>query len=278
MGLKRETMKTILFLLSSCIFLYALLILALFFMQRSFLYFPSNEKLDLSKAVVNGLEEVKLKTADGLVLTAWFMKPEPARNGETFLLFHGNAGHIGHRVEKFRRILEAGYGFLFLEYRGYGGNPGKPSEAGLHIDAKAALDFLSSREIPREKVILYGESLGCGIAVKAATEHDFAAVILEAPYTSIADVAQRQFWFLPVRWLVRDRYDTLAIINMITSPVVVMHGEQDDIIHVSFGKRVFEAAPEPKTAWFFEGAGHNNLKEFGFDTRLLDYLQQNRSR
>ena len=98
----------------------------------------------------------------------------------------------------------------------------------LHIDAKAALDFLSSREIPREKVILYGESLGCGIAVKAATEHDFAAVILEAPYTSIADVAQRQFWFLPVRWLVRDRYDTLAIINMITSPVVVMHGEQED--------------------------------------------------
>ena len=278
MGLKRETMKTILFLLSSCIFLYALLILVLFFMQRSFLYFPSNEKLDLSKAVVTGLEEVKLETADGLVLTAWFMKPEPGRNGETFLLFHGNAGHIGHRVEKFRRILEAGYGFLFLEYRGYGGNPGKPSEAGLHIDAKAALDFLSSREIPHEKVILYGESLGCGVAVRAATEHHFSAVILEAPYTSIADVAQRQFWFLPVRWLIRDRYDTLAIINRITSPVVVIHGEQDDIIHVSFGKRVFEAAPEPKTAWFFEGAGHNNLKEFGFDTRLLDYLQRNRSR
>ena len=278
MGLKRETMKTILFLLSSCIFLYALLILALFFMQRSFLYFPSNEKLDLSKAVVTGLEEVKLETADGLVLIAWFMKPEPARNGETFLLFHGNAGHIGHRVEKFRRILEAGYGFLFLEYRGYGENPGKPTEIGLHTDARAALDFLASREIPYEKVILYGESLGCGIAVRAASEHYFSAVILEAPYTSIADVAQRQFWFLPVRWLVRDRYDTLAKMNRITSPVVVMHGEQDDVIHVSFGKRVFEAAPEPKTAWFFEGAGHNNLKEFGFDTRLLDYLQRNRSR
>ena len=151
MGLKRETMKTILFLLSSCILLYALLILVLFFMQRSFLYFPSNEKLDLSKTVVTGLEEVKLETADGLVLTAWFMKPEPARNGETFLLFHGNAGHIGHRVEKFRRILEAGYGFLFLEYRGYGGNPGKPSEAGLNFDARSALDFLSRREHTRRK-------------------------------------------------------------------------------------------------------------------------------
>ena len=271
-------MKTILFFLISGIFLYVLLILVLFFIQRSLLYFPSNEKLDLSQYAAIGLEEVKLNTEDGLELTAWFRRPDPARDSDTFLLFHGNAGHIGHRVEKFRRILEAGYGFLFLEYRGYGGNPGKPTEMGLHTDARAALDFLASREIPYEKVILYGESLGCGVAVRAATEHHFSAVILEAPYTSIADVAQRQFWFLPVRWLVQDRYDTLAIINRITSPVVVMHGEQDDVIHVSFGKRVFEAAPEPKAAWFFEDAGHNNLKEFGFDTRLLDYLQRNHSR
>ena len=148
---------------------------------------------------------------------------------------------------------------------------------GLHTDARAALDFLASNEIPFQKVILYGESLGCGIAVKAASAHQFHAVILEAPYTSIADVAQSQYWFLPVRWLVRDRYDTLAIINSITSPVVVMHGKQDDIIHVSFGKRVFEAAPEPKTAWFFEGAGHNNLNEFGFDIQLLNYLERNHS-
>ena len=271
-------MTRILILLSSCIFLYALLILALFFLQRSFLYFPSNEKPDLSQYPAIGLQEVKLKTEDGLELTAWFRRPDPARDSDTFLLFHGNAGHIGHRVEKFRRILEAGYGFLFLEYRGYGGNPGRPSEVGLQIDARAALDFLTSREIPHEKVILYGESLGCGIAVRAATEHHFSALILEAPYTSIADVAQRHYWFLPARWLVRDRYETLGIINMITSPIVVMHGKQDDIIDVSFGKKVFDAAPEPKTSWFIEGAGHNNLNEFGFDIRLLNYLEKTRSR
>ena len=271
-------MKTILFFLISGIFLYALLILVLFFTQRSLLYFPSNERPDLSQYPAIGLEEVTLKTEDGLELTAWFIRPDPTRDGRTFLLFHGNAGHIGHRVEKFRRILEAGYGFLLLEYRGYGGNPGKPTEMGLHTDARAALDFLASNEIPYQKVILYGESLGSGIAVKAASAHQFHAVILEAPYTSIADVAQRQYWFLPVRWLVRDRYDTLGIINRVTSPVVVIQGEQDEIIHVSFGKRVFEAAPEPKTAWFFEGARHNNLNEFGFDTRLLNYLEQNGSR
>ena len=144
---------------------------------------------------------------------------------------------------------------------------------GLHTDARAALDFLASNEIPYQKVILYGESLGCGIAVKAASAHQFHAVILEAPYTSIADVAQSQYWFLPVRWLVRDRYETLGIINMITSPLVVMHGEQDDIIDVSFGKKVFDAAPEPKTPWFIEGAGHNNLNAYGFDIRLLNYLE-----
>ena len=104
-------MRTIFFLLISGIFLYALLILVLFFMQRSLLYFPSNERLDLSQYAAIGLQEVKLKTDDGLELTAWFMKPDPAGDGGTFLLFHGNAGHIGHRVEKFRRILEASYGF-----------------------------------------------------------------------------------------------------------------------------------------------------------------------
>ena len=114
--------------------------------------------------------------------------------------------------------------------------------------------------------------------MKAATERHFAAVILEAPYTSIADVAQRHYWFLPARWLVRDRYETLDIIKLITSPIVVMHGEQDDIIDVSFGKRVFDAAPEPKTPWFIEGAGHNNLNEYGFDIRLLNYLEETRSR
>ena len=107
-------MRTIFFLLISGIFLYALLILVLFFMQRSLLYFPSNERLDLSQYAAIGLEEVKLKPEDGLELAAWFMRPDPARDGRTFLLFHGNAGHIGHRVEKFRRMLEAGYGFLFL--------------------------------------------------------------------------------------------------------------------------------------------------------------------
>ena len=251
--------------------------MVLFATQRSLLYLPSREKPDLSAHEGTSLQEIGLQTEDALVLKSWFAQPSQNRDGLTVLLLHGNAGHIGHRVDKFRRILDAGYGFLLLEYRGFGGNPGKPTEAGLRLDAQSALQFLVEHGIPHDNVILYGESLGCGIAVRAASEHYFSAVILEAPYTSIADVAQRQFWFLPVRWLVRDRYDTLAIINSITSPVVVMHGKQDDIIHVSFGKRVFEAAPEPKTAWFFEGAGHNNLNEFGFDIQLLNYLERNHS-
>ena len=160
--------------------------------QRSFLYFPSKETIDISNYDDTGLNEVELNTSDGLVLKSWFKKPN-SQEGYTILIFHGNSGHIGDRVEKFKRFIAAGHGLLFLEYRGYGGNPGKPTEKGLHNDALAALNFLSKQYIFSDKIILYGESLGCGIAAKLSSENVFAATILEAPYTSIADVAQHHF-------------------------------------------------------------------------------------
>ena len=156
--------------------------------QRSFLYFPSTEIIDISNYNDTGLKEVELTTSDGLVLKSWFKEPNTPK-GFTILIFHGNAGHIGDRVEKFKRFIDAGHGLLFLEYRGYGGNPGRPSEKGLYSDANAALNFLSNQHIFSNKIILYGESLGCGIAAKLSSENTFAATILEAPYTSITDVA-----------------------------------------------------------------------------------------
>ncbi|MED5408970.1 MAG: alpha/beta fold hydrolase [Pseudomonadota bacterium] len=265
-------MKTVLFALLSGIALYAVLVMVLFATQRSLLYLPSREKPDLSTHEGTGLQEIGLQTEDALVLKSWFAQPSQNRDGLTVLLLHGNAGHIGHRVDKFRRILDAGYGFLLLEYRGYGGNPGKPTEAGLRLDAQSALQFLVEHGIPHDNVILYGESLGSGIAVRLAAEHHFAAVILEAPYTSIADVAQRHYRFLPARWLVRDRYETHPYLGKIRSPVMVIHGESDSIIDISFGKRVFGALPEPKSAWFVPNAGHNDLPLFGLQTQVLDYL------
>ena len=203
----------------------------------------------------------------------WIKEPRTPK-GFTILIFHGNAGDIGDRVEKFKRFIDADHGLLFLEYRGYGGNPGKPTEKGLYSDANAALNFLFKQHIFSDKIILYGESLGCGIAAKLSSENTFAATILEAPYTSIADVAQRHYWFLPAKWLVLDRYEILEIINNIKSPLMVIHGEQDNVISIEFGKKVFEAAPEPKEALFISNAGHNNLFDFYADEKILVYLDK----
>ena len=255
------------------IIIYALFVLLLFFFQRSFLYFPSKEKTDVSYFIDSGLKEIELNTSDGLILKAWFKKPN-TQDEYTILMFHGNAGHVGHRVEKFKRFIATGYGFLFLEYRGYGGNPGKPSEKGLYYDALSALEYLSKHHIFPDKIIIYGESLGCGIAVKLNSEIAVAATILEAPFTSIADIAQRQYWFVPAKWLVLDRYEILKIIDKIKSPLLVIHGEKDNIVNISLGKKVYEAAPQPKEFLFVPNAGHNNLFEFNVEEKLLIFLEK----
>ena len=205
-------------------------------------------------------------------LTGWFKRPDNS-NTNVFLLMHGNAGHVGHRVEKFRKILDAGYGFFFLEYRGYGGNPGRPTEKGLNLDAISALNFLREQKVADKNIILYGESLGTGVAVQLATTMKAKAIILESPYTSIADVAQQLYWYVPAKWLVFDRFELLGIIKNIQSPLLILHGEQDEITDISFGRKVFEAAPQPKESFFVPQADHNNLFDFGVDEKILLFLE-----
>lgn len=254
--------------------IYLLIILLIFIFQRSLLYFPSKEKINISYYPNSGLKEVQFSTSDGLVLKSLFKKPF-TNEKNTIVVFHGNAGHIGHRVDKFRPFIEAGFGLLLLEYRGYGENSGKPSENGFYKDSQAALDFLSKQNISKQKTILYGESLGCGIAAKFSTEDIFKATILEAPYTSIADVAMRQYWYLPAKWLLLDRYDIVGIIKNIKSPLLVMHGAKDNVISIEFGKRVFNSAPKPKEAIYVTNAGHNNLFEFGMYQKIVTFLENN---
>ena len=253
--------------------IYLIIILIMFIFQRSLLYIPSKQKLDTSYYANTGLKKVELKTSDGLFLKSLFKKPSNNEQN-TILVFHGNAGHIGHRVQKFRPFLEEGYGLLLVEYRGYGENSGKPTESGFYKDGQAALDFLSKQNISKPKTILYGESLGCGLATKFSTEDIFKATILEAPYTSIADVAMRQYWYLPAKWLVLDRYDILGIIKNIKSPLLVIHGEKDKVISIEFGKKVFNFAPKPKEAFYITNAGHNDLYEFNIYKKVISFLRQ----
>jgi len=253
--------------------IYLIIILIMFIFQRSLLYLPSKEKLSTTYYSNTELEKVEFKTSDGLFLKSLFK--QPTNNAQiTIVVFHGNAGHIGHRVEKFKPFLEEGYGLLLVEYRGYGENEGKPTEDGFYKDGVAALDFLSRQNISKQKTILYGESLGCGLAVKLSTEDKYHSTILEAPYTSIAEVASEHYWYLPAKWLVLDRFDIIGIIKNIKSPLLVLHGEEDNVISIEFGKKIFNSAPKPKEAFYIKKAGHNNLYEFKIYQKVINFIKE----
>ena len=234
---------------------FLLMLLALVGCQRDLLYFPSE-----TAATPNwpGLEIVALQSEPDLEVRHFYVPP-PAPEGPVVVVFHGNAGHAGHRVRKFQKLLEAGIGVFFAEYRGYGGNPGEPSEDGLTADALAVMAYIDTLGVGPDRIVLYGESLGTGVAVKMAVDHSVAGVILEAPYTSIAEMAELRFGGLPLGWLVVDAWETAGRIEQVNTPLLVVHGEADRVIPVQMGRQVFDLAPEPKAALFHPAAGHNNL-------------------
>ncbi|RMD63418.1 MAG: alpha/beta hydrolase [Alphaproteobacteria bacterium] len=240
---------------------YLVLTGAMFLMQRAFLYPGGGGEPDIASAGVAGLREVVTTTADGLRLVHWY-RPPPAPDAPVVVVFHGNAGHLGDRVPKLASLLEAGFGMMFVGYRGFGSNPGRPTEDDLSADARLVLDWLGDQGIPAERLVLYGESLGTGVAVKMAAERPVAAVVLEAPYTSIADVAQSHYWFLPARWLLLDKWNSLGRIVAIDTPLLVLHGARDRTVPLRFGERLFATAREPKEMLVIPEAAHTDLFDF----------------
>ena len=242
---------------------YVVLVAVMYLAQRRFLYHPDNFTLSPAQSGVADMVKVNIKTRDGLTLFAW-AQPPADKDKPWVALFHGNAGTLGSRGSKANAFLQAGYGVLLVEYRGFSGNPGQPTEAGLLMDARAALAYLADQGALGQSLVLYGESLGTAVAVAMAAEaagqgKPVAAVILEAPFTSTVDVGQSHYPFLPVRFLLKDRYDSLALIQDIQAPLFLVHGDQDWTVPQSSGRKLFEAALEPKTAMWIEGAGHNDL-------------------
>jgi uncharacterized protein len=240
---------------------YAALVGGLYVFQRQLLYLPDRTRPELAGLAELGVREVTLSTGDGLSLLSWYL---PARSGRPVIAyFHGNGGHIGYRAERLLRFAREGYGVLMLEYRGYGGNPGTPTETGFYADGRAALAFLKREAIPPNRLVLYGESLGSGVAVALAGQHQVAALILEAPPTSVAEVAQCHFPYVPAARLVIDRFDSLARIAKVRGPVLILHGERDRVVPVRYGRALLDAAAEPKEGWFAPEAGHEDLARFG---------------
>jgi uncharacterized protein len=251
---------------------YAALVGGLYLFQRQLLYLPDKTRPELAGLAELGVREVTLSTEDGLSLLSWYLLAQPGR--PVIAYFHGNGGHIGYRFERLLRFAREGYGVLMLEYRGYGGNPGAPSETGFYTDGRAALAFLERQGVASNRLVLYGESLGSGVAVALAAEHQIAALILEAPPTSVAEVAQCHFPFVPAARLVTDRFDSLSRISRVKVPILVLHGESDRVVPIRFGRALFNAAPEPKEGWFVPDAGHEDLARYGALDVVVAFIER----
>jgi uncharacterized protein len=248
-------------LIGSALAVYGGVVGGLYAFQRRLLYRPHATRPALGDLAALGVCEVDLATADGLTLFSWFLPPQAAR--PVILYLHGNGGHIGYRAERLRRFAQEGYGVLLVEYRGYGGNPGRPCERGLFLDGEAAFDFVSATGIEPRHIVLWGESLGSGVAVYLAAAHKTGALILEAPFTNVAACAQRHYPFVPAALLLRDRFDSLSRIRRITAPLLILHGERDMVVPVRHGRALLAAATGPKEGWFSRSASHETLAQFG---------------
>jgi fermentation-respiration switch protein FrsA (DUF1100 family) len=268
----RKLRRWILSLLKGAVIVYLMVVGILWFMQREMLFYRTTERPMLNDASLAPKREIVcLTTADGLNLRSWYFRA--ARDGAPTVLFlHGNAGDIGNHLPFAKFLINAGYGLLALEYRGYGGNPGSPDEAGLIADGRAGLAFLNAQGIPDGNIVLFGESLGTGVAVPLAAEHPVRAMILRSPYTSIAEVAAIQFPYLPARWLVRDRFDSLGKIGLSKAPLFIFHGANDTLVPLALGRRLFDAAAEPKTWLTVPRVGHNDVQTPEAEQAVLDFL------
>jgi uncharacterized protein len=250
--------------------LYLALVAALFVMQRSFIYLPWGVPGAPAASGLPEMQEIRVRTADGLDILGWHAAPRLA-GAPTLVLFHGNAGHLGLWAGQARAMLDAGLGVLIAGYRGYGGNPGSPSEQGLYHDARAALDWLGARGVAGRDVVLLGVSLGTGVASQMANERPVAAIVLETPYTSVVDIAAALFPFVPVRWLLLDRFDTLSRIAAVRAPVLVAHGDRDDVIPFAHGEAVFAAASDPKRFLHVPGGDHGDLWLRGIGRAVIEF-------
>jgi len=244
--------------------------------QRRLIYLPAMGGA-LPTAAEAGLPsavDVALRTDDGLTLGAWLVPASAPARGWTVILFNGNAGHRGFRAPLASRLSEAGIAVLMCDYRGYGGNPGSPTEEGLARDASAALRWVTAHDgASPGRIAYFGESLGAAVALRLAIEHQPAALILRSPFSSMVDVARHYYPILPVRWLLRDRYPSLDRIGRLTCPILVIAGDRDSVIPVSQSRRLYEAAPAAARRWLLlPGADHNDFEMLAGD-RLIEEVR-----
>jgi pimeloyl-ACP methyl ester carboxylesterase len=230
---------------------------ALWLLQRRLIYFPDTA-VPSPASVLPRAQEITLRTEDGLALGAWHVSPTRGDCGITVLVMPGNGGSRELRAPLARRLAAKGFAVLLLDYRGYGGNPGSPSENGLISDARAARAYLVDHGVAPERLIYFGESLGAAVATRLAAEQPPGALVLRSPFTDLAAVGARHYPMLPVRLLLRDRFPVTALISQVRVPTAVVYGSADAIVPPEQSAAVAAAAAGPVRVVEMVGADHND--------------------
>ena len=252
-----------------------LLALILYAYQHKLIYLPDAELVASPADIGLEYEDLALQTDDGLNLHAWFVPA--AENSPVLLFFHGNAGNISHRLESIQLFNKMGLSVLIIDYRGYGLSEGTPGEHGSYSDARAAWNYLNNhRNIAANEIIIFGRSLGGGVASWLASEKTPAAVIIESSFTSIIDMASGMYPYMPVRWLCRVNYPSTEHLPRVDAPVLVIHSEEDELIPFHHGQKLYDSAPDPKTFVQIQG-GHNDgflLSEPRYTSDIRGFLEK----
>mgnify|MGYP002821069413 CR=1 FL=1 len=243
-------LQILLFLL----FIYLFILIFTYFFQRNLLYHPGENNYFGDKLIVS-IERVQIKTKDNLKLLSWYHRKN-LDEYKTILFLHGNAGSLENRIHKINHFKNMNVNFLIIAWRGFSGNDGKPTEKGLYEDASSAITWLKSQGIKESNIIIYGESLGTGVATEIAQNKNFAGIILESPFTSMIDAGKDKYPYLPVRLLLKDKYESDKKMKNINIPVLIMHGKVDDIVPFHMGEKMYKLANQPKYSYFSKYDDH----------------------
>jgi uncharacterized protein len=268
-------LKSMVSFLSAIAVFYLALVGCLYYYQRNLLYIPDRQVAAPQQYGLEGFEDLRATSADGVNVQLWYRKAAP--NFPTVIYFHGNAAHLGNRAGIFAALAGQGFGVLALSYRGYGASEGSPTEDGIYHDARCAIAYLTEKHsIPLTSILLFGESLGTGVAIQMATEYNIAGVVLEAPYTSVAARAAEIYFYVPVNLLIKDRFDSLSKAPRVKAPVLILHGELDNVIPVQQGRALYAAITSAKKAIYFPRVAHNDFDTGEISAHVLDFAREHR--
>ena len=250
------------------ILIYLFILISTYLFQRNLLYHPTENNYSGDQLLVS-VEKIKIKTKDNIELLSWYHNKNN-NDYKTILFLHGNAGTLENRIHKINHFKDMNINFLLVAWRGFSGNKGKPTEKNLYEDARSALQWLESKGIKENNIIIYGESLGTGVATEIAQNQNFAGIILESPFTSMIEAGKDKYPYLPVKFLLKDKYESEKKIKNIKSPILIMHGKVDNIVPFYMGKKMYELANNPKYSYFSEYDDH--MMEY--NEKLLNVLKK----